>query len=371
MALELADIFREYGPAYRERYGEKMLPRHRTVMRAIEHCRTEALGGQVYNCPNCGHVEYRYHSCRDRHCPKCQQAQGQTWLEQQQALLLPVPYFLLTFTLPADLRKFARRHQRLYYNILFRASAAAAQQLARDPRFVGGQIGLVGVLHTWTRDLRYHPHIHYLAPAGGLADDSTWQSAHKKFFLPVKALSRLFRSHFQQALKKTEEYADISSAVWSQPWVVHCKLVGSGQTALKYLAPYIFRVALSNRRLARLENDQVTFRYKDARSGQSKLCTLPAQTFIRRFLQHVLPRGFVKVRYYGLFAPCNRKALSALSQHILAASSHSSSSALSFPAMVKATSIPTPVADELLRCPTCGEVMLLWQTLQPVPRPPP
>jgi hypothetical protein len=371
MALELADIFHDYGSAYRELYGEKMPPRHRTVMRAIELCRTEALGGQMYDCPDCSHIEYRYHSCRNRHCPKCQQAQGQAWLEKQQALLLPVPYFLLTFTLPASLRQFARRHQLLYYDLLFRASAEAAQQLARDPRFIGGQIGLVGVLHTWTRDLRYHPHIHYLAPAGGLADDGTWQPAHKKFFMPVKALSRLFRAHFQQALQKTEDYAEIPKAAWSQPWVVHCKLVGSGQTALKYLAPYIFRVALSNRRLVRLEHDQVTFRYKDARSGQSKLCTLPALSFIHRFLQHVLPRGFVKVRYYGLFAPGNRKALPALSQHLLAASASSPASVEPNPAIVSMLSTSTLSTGDPLRCPACGQLMRLRQTLRPTIRHPP
>ena len=188
MGLELGEIFRQYGPAYRERYGDTLPPSHRTVMRAIEQCRTEALGGQLYACPNCGHLEYRYHSCRNRHCPKCQQAQTQAWLQVQQDLLLPVPYFLLTFTLPAELRPFARHQPQLVYDLLFRASAAATQQLARDPRFLGGQIGLVGVLHTWTRDLRYHPHIHYLVPAGGLAEDGlTWHTAQREFFLPVKA----------------------------------------------------------------------------------------------------------------------------------------------------------------------------------------
>ena len=200
MALELADIFRQYGLAYRERYGAQILPSHHTVMRAIEHCRTEALGGQVYVCPQCGHLDDCYHSGRNRHCPKCQQAQAQAWLELQQDLLLPVPYFLLTFTLPAELRKLARQHRRLFYDLLFRASAAATQHLALDPRFIGGQIGLIGILHTWTRDLRYHPHVHYLVPAGGLAEaGTTWHAARNLFFLPVKALSKLFRSHFQQA----------------------------------------------------------------------------------------------------------------------------------------------------------------------------
>ena len=183
----------------------------------------------------------------------------------QQELLLPVPYFLLTFTLPAELRPFARQQQKLFYGLLFQASAAATQQLARDPRLLGGQIGLVGVLHIlrqaqdrlWTRDLRYHPHVHYLVPAGAVAGDGqTWLTARKKFFLPVRALSRLFRRYFQRALQKTDAYARVPARVWQQDWVVHCKPVGTGQTALKYLAPYIFRVALSNRRLVTVENDQ-------------------------------------------------------------------------------------------------------------------
>jgi hypothetical protein len=169
VGLELADIFRQYGPAYRQKYANQLLPSHRQAMLAIEQCRTEVLGGQVYACPECGEVQYSYHSCRNRHCPKCQNDKAQEWLEAQQDLLLPVPYFMLTFTLPAALSEIVRSNQSMLYNLLFRISAAATQHLAKDPRFVGGQIGLVGILHTWGRNLAYHPHIHYLVPAGGLA----------------------------------------------------------------------------------------------------------------------------------------------------------------------------------------------------------
>ena len=180
--IELAEIFRGYGPAYRARFGHAMPPSHTQVMRAIEQCRTPALGGHVYACPDCGETQYLYHSCRNRHCPKCQHENAQRWLERQFNLQLPVPYFMLTFTLPSQLRPVARSQQSLIYHLLFRASAEAAQQLARDPRFVGGQIGLVGVLHTWARDLSYHPHVHYLVPAGGLADDGeTWLPARPDF----------------------------------------------------------------------------------------------------------------------------------------------------------------------------------------------
>ena len=193
MALELADILREYGAAYRQKYADKLLLSHRQAMFAIERCRTEALGGQVYGCISCQEFQYSYHSCRNRHCPKCQHEQTQAWLETQQELLLPVPYFMLTFTLPSELRDLVRSNQKLMYALLFQASAQAAQKLAKDPRYIGGQIGLVGVLHTWTRNLIYHPHVHYLAPGGGLsADGQTWLPARHHFFLPSAPFRNCF-----------------------------------------------------------------------------------------------------------------------------------------------------------------------------------
>jgi len=250
MGLELADLFREYGADYRKKYADKLLPSHRQAMWAIEYCRTERLGGQVYGCPNCQEFQYSYHSCRNRHCPKCQHELTQNWLKVQQKLLLPVPYFFLTFTLPSELRDLVRANQKTLYSLLFQASAEAAQNLALDPRFIGGQIGLIGVLHTWTRNLIFHPHVHYLAPAGGLhSDGKTWLPARPGFFLPVRALSRLFRAAFRRTLHKTKLFDKVPSRVWTQDWIVHCKAVGDGQAALKYLAPYIHRVAISNRRL--------------------------------------------------------------------------------------------------------------------------
>jgi hypothetical protein len=327
MGIELADIFRRYGNLYRQKYATRMPSTHLKAMRAIEQCRTEALGGQTYRCPGCEYVLYSYHSCRNRHCPKCQNENAQRWLEKQQHTLLPVPYFLLTFTLADELGKVARSHSQLFYDLLFRISAAATQQLATDPRFIGGQIGMIGVPHTWGRNLVYHPHVHYLVPAGGLAPvGSTWLPARKNFLLPVRALSRLFRGKFHQALRNETCYQQIPDKVWKQDWVVHCEPVGSGLGALKYLAPYIFRVAIplqgtfSNNRLIKLENDQVTFRYRDTKSGKEKRCTLGAEEFIRRFLQHVLPRSFVKLRYYGLFSPSLRKKLSSLRQNLEGAS---------------------------------------------------
>ena len=238
MGLELADLFREYGAAYRKKYADKLLPSHRQAMWAIESCRTERLGGQVYGCPNCQEFQYSYHSCRNRHCPKCQHEQTQNWLKVQQELLLPVPYFLLTFTLPSELRDLVRANQKALYSLLFQASAEAAQKLALDKRYIGGQIGLVGVLHTWTRNLIYHPHVHYLAPGGGLhPDGKTWLPARQNFFLPVRALSKLFRAAFQRGLQKLKLFEQVPSRVWSQDWVVHCKPVGDGQAASSIWRP--------------------------------------------------------------------------------------------------------------------------------------
>jgi len=371
---ELADTFRTYGPAYRAKFSGKMPPQHLRAMRAIERCRTPALGGQVYTCPDCGETLYRYHSCRNRHCPKCQHENAQRWLEQQYELQLPVPYFLLTFTLPSQLRPFARSHQKLVYDVLFRASAEAAQQLAHDPRFVGGTLGMVGVLHTWARDLSYHPHVHYLVPAGGLAKDGqTWLPSRKKFLLPVKALSQLFRAKLRDALRKTDGFADIPAEVWEQDWVVHCKPVGDGplRAALKYLAPYIFRVALSNRRIVKVENDQVTFRYK-TNSGQTKFCTLSAEKFIHRFLQHVLPKSFVKVRYYGLFSPAHRKKLEPLRAQLAAQSADTPTPTTEADASTPSETSPTstPCARSV-RCPACGHLMQHQATLPPLGRAPP
>lgn len=307
--VTLADIWRQHGPAYTQQFGSQMLPSHKQAMQAILHCRTPVLGGHVYTCETCNHCEYHYHSCRNRHCPQCQADKAQQWLAGQQAMLLPVPYYLLTFTLPAALRPLARSQQKLIYNLLFRASAEATQALALDPRFLGGAVGMVGVLHTWGRNLSFHPHVHYLMPAGAW-DGQVWRfSRHQRFLLPVKALSILFRAKFRDALKNHDCFRQIPASVWSQDWVVHSQPVGRGVRALRYLAPYIFRVAISNQRLVVVTEETVTFRYRPSGSPDWQLCTLAVFEFIRRFLQHILPKGFVKVRYYGFFSPGCRQTL--------------------------------------------------------------
>jgi len=236
--ITLAEIVQHYGSSYEATYSRRLLPSHRRALQDIALCRTAALGGHLYHCDRCDEIHYQYHSCQNRHCPQCQHNQGQQWLEHQQKALLPVPYFMVTFTLPSALQEITRRHQKVVYNILFRSSATALQELAWDPRYVGGRIGMVGVLHTWGRQLNYHPHVHYLVPAGGLsADDEGWLSARHNFLIPVKALSILFRAKFRDALKETDLFDQVPAPVWQQDWVTHCKPVGKGEGALKYLAP--------------------------------------------------------------------------------------------------------------------------------------
>jgi hypothetical protein len=356
---ELAEILHRHGAQYRAKFGDRMLSSHRQAMQAIERCRTPALGGHIYTCEACDETQYLYHSCRNRHCPKCQNGKAQRWLEMQQDLLLPVAYFLLTFTLPSELRQVARRHQKVVYHLLFRTSAAAMQHLARAPRFVGGQMGMVGVLHTWGRNLSYHPHVHYLVPAGGVAPDGqTWLPSRKNFLLPVKALSRIFRAKFRDALRQTDCFADVPATVWQQEWVVHCQPVGDGQSSLKYLAPYIFRVAISNNRILKLEDGKVTFRYRTSDTGKLKTCTLPAEEFIRRFLQHVLPKGFVKVRYYGFLGSGCRQRLAALRQQLDdPPTDPAPAPEAADPDQTADSSTNDPPSTPVLLCPSCGQVM--------------
>jgi ribosomal protein L37AE/L43A len=357
--LEVADILRLHGPDYRAQFGNRMLPSHRRAMQDIEQCRTAKLGGQLYYCDNCKEQRYSYHSCKNRHCPKCGNEQANLWLAAQQQLLLSVPHFLVTFTLPAELRPLARRNQKTIYNLLFRASSQALLKLAQDPRFVGGHLGMVGVLHTWTRQLLYHPHVHFIVTGGGLSDHGQWRAARQDFLVPVKALSKIFRARFRDQLKKTQLFPLVPAQVWRKDWVVHSEPVGSGLQAFQYLAPDIFRVALSNNRLRQFENGLVTFSYKDSASDLIKSCTVSAAEFIRRFLQHVLPPRFIKVRYYGLLSPAQRPRLQ-LARQLLAA--HPSKL---IPAPLKPVRLPS-----LPTCPQCRAPLTLLGPILPRGRAP-
>lgn len=360
--VEMAEIFRLHGPGYRAKFRDRILPSHLRAMEQLEQCRTEALGGGLYFCDQCQENHYSYHSCKNRHCPKCQNGQANEWLENQKSLLLPVNYFMVTFTLPEELRLLARSHQKTIYNILFRASAEALLQLSSDPRFVGGKIGMVGVLHTWTRDLFYHPHLHYIATGGGLSPDGQWSASRPDFLVHVIPLSALFRAKFRDQLKKADLFHLADKQVWLKDWVVHCQPVGSGEAAFKYLAPYIFRVAISNNRILSLENGQVIFSYKDSATDQLKFSTVTAEEFIRRFLQHILPAGFVKVRYFGLLAPSNRYLLDQARQLLTTPGAQSDSS--------NTDRQPEDTIDPP-RCPKCGNILRFIERLKPQARWPP
>ncbi len=347
--LELADIFREYGDAYRQKYAEGMLPSHKKAMWAIEQCRTPIMGGELFYCDACEIYHDSYHSCGNRHCPKCEGERSDRWREKQMEKLLPVPYFLVTFTLPHELNPLARSHQKLFYNLLFKSSAEALKTLGLNSKYVGGQIGMVGVLHTWDRRMGYHIHVHYLVPAGGIdLETGEWRPSHPKFLVPISAVRELFRAKFRDALKDTDLFTQVNPAVWRTHWVVHCKAVGDGRTALKYLAPYIYRVAISNRRLVGMQDGKVSFRYKP-RKQSWKTMTLPALDFISRFLQHVLPRGFAKVRYYGFLHPSAKKRVAALREQLTTAAAQNSRD----PAFQR-VSDDTPFTKTPIVSPQCG-----------------
>lgn len=357
---ELATIFRDFGKAYQEKRAFNLSSRQRKAVSDITHCRTPTMGGRVYHCPDCDETRYAYHSCRNRHCPKCQHNAGQLWLEKQQQMLLPLPYFMLTFTLPQELRHLARAKPKEIYNLLFKASAEATQQLAKDPRLLGGQIGLIGILHTWTRDLAFHPHIHYLVPAGAWdAQKERWLPTDPNFFLPVKPLAKLFRSKFRAGLRQLGLLNQTTVHPWHKDWVVHSQSVGKGHSALTYLAPYIFRVATSNQRILSVNDRTVTFGYKASATGQTKRMTLAAEQFIHRFLQHVLPKGFVKVRYYGFLAPSNRPLLQTIR------------AALGLKRVFQPTQPNKESINKASPCPNCGQPMPMRKRLFPLPRLPP
>ncbi len=303
--VELAEIFRSAGEAYRQAYGDRMLPSHRRAIADIIACRTPALGGSLFACDTCEGLDFAYHSCRNRHCPKCHYGPSQLWLEGLRRRLLPCPYYFVTFTLPAELRALARSHQSTVYDLLLREAASALQHLADDPQWVGAKLGILAVLHTWSRDLSYHPHVHLLVTAGGLADSgNVWRKpAHRRFLVPGYALSKIFRAKVRDALDRENLLRQVDPAVFRKAWNVHLEHAGDGEHAAEYLSRYAHRVALTNDRIETFDHGDVTFRYIDSRTHQTRRLTLPVHAFIARFLQHVLPKGFQKIRGYGLFRP--------------------------------------------------------------------
>lgn len=352
---------------------------HRKAIDDILACRTPAMGGTTYHCPDCDHYHYSYHSCGNRNCNKCGNERAQDWLIKAGSLLLPVDHFMVTFTLPGELRQMARSHQRLFYGLLMSCAAASLQTLGWDSRFVGGQLAMMGVLHTWGRDLSYHPHVHMIVAGGGLwTDEELWLEARPDFLVPVKALSRIIAAKFRDGLKKQapELFGEVDSAVWRGSWVVHSQppTGGKGQPALKYLAQYIFRPAISNGRLVELHDDgTVSFRYQDSQTKRWKICRLNAVEFIRRYLQHVLPRGFVKIRYYGLYAHRHRERLGRLRQNLELPAGESPFSSGELSVQVE-TPPSEPLAPAHATCRCCGRPMLVVATIPrggPWPKAPP
>jgi len=325
-AIEVADILRSYGVQYLQQYQASFL--QRGIIDDLTACRTAALGGHLRRCTECGHQEIAYNSCRNRHCPKCQGQKQADWVDTQQTNLLDVPYFHIVFTLPQALSPLALQNKRLLYGLLFRCASGALVTTAADPNHLGAKIGFTAILHTWGQTLMHHPHVHCLVPAGGLSPDGRrWVAANDRFLMPVRVLSRLFRGRFiagLQALRNRDElqfcgrldplnhpqhWDEFISRLSQLEWVVYAKpAFGSPQRVLKYLARYTHRVAISNRRLVCLTGGQVTFRYKDYRSGhRQRTMRVDAVEFIRRFLLHSLPKGFMRIRHYGFLANRGRR----------------------------------------------------------------
>jgi len=325
--LEVADVFRRYGEAFRQRHAASLSNAQRRVMSAIELCRTAALGGHIEQCDHCDHQRISYNSCRDRHCPKCQSLDRARWLEKRQSELLDVPYFHVVFTLPAPMAAIAYQNKEQVYDIFFRTASDTLQTIAADPKHLGAEIGFFSVLHTWGQTLTNHPHLHIVVAGGGLSSDGTrWISCRPNFFLPVEVLSRLFRRLFLEALNQAFDAGNLNFFSNLEPlttprafrrylaplrraeWVVYTKAPFDGpEQVLRYVARYTHRVAISNDRLLDIEDGKVSFSWKDYRdNNQRKTMTLAAEEFIRRFLIHVLPKGFQRIRHYGFLANCCR-----------------------------------------------------------------
>jgi len=300
-------LLRQLAPEYLERFGSAMPGRHRQVLKKILSCRTPALGGHLFRCPSCPGFDYRYHSCNDRHCPQCGQTDADDWLQRQRArLLLPTPYFLLTFTVPQELRMIIRSHLQITLDLLFAVSSQALQDLAGNPRRLGAQLGMLGVLHTWSRTLIFHPHIHYLIPAGGLSPDGRcWVASRKKFLLRIEPLGAHVRTLFKDRLLQDhpEIFAKVPAKVWKRHWNVDSRAAGSGENALRYLSRYVFKTATSNRQLQRLPDGQVRWPYQDSQTARQTSIALQPLDWMSRFLQHILPSGFARVRTFGWLHP--------------------------------------------------------------------
>jgi putative transposase/transposase-like zinc-binding protein len=380
-ALEVADIFRGHGPAWREANADHISRDQMKVMSAIERCRTMALGGHVARCEGCAHTVIAYNSCRNRHCPKCQGAAAREWLAERQAELLPVPYYHVVFTLPAPLRDIAYQNKAVIYDLLFKASVETVLTIAADPKHLGVRIGITAVLHTWGSTLIHHPHIHMIVPGGGISlDGRRWVSCRPRFLLPVPVFSKLFRGLMlhklvaahkagqleffgrRTALAERKAFAAYLGPLRKIKWHVYCKPpFGGPEAVLTYLSRYTHRVAISNRRLIACDHRGVTFKYKDYRAdgpASYKVMTLATHEFIRRFLMHVLPKGLHRIRHYGLFANGNRATNIARARELLAVPPRFIEPETDAPSEPdQPLTLPTP-------CPCCGGRMIIIEVFE-------
>jgi hypothetical protein len=372
--LEVADIVRCAGQSFVERSRRWMNWQHQKVLLAITRCRTAALGGHRDQCSDCGHTAISYNSCRNRHCPRCQGNARLRWLQARERELLPTRYVHVVFTLPRELAPLALQNKQLIYSLLFKASAETLLEIAHDPRHLGADIGFFSVLHTWDQRLQHHPHVHCVVAAGGLAQDhARWISSSQTFFLPVKVLSRVFRGKFVAALKtafhdatlgfhgqlaplaEPQAFASWLRLLFRQDWVVYCKPpFGSPEHVLRYLGAYTHRVAISNHRLLALADGSVRFRWRDSAHGNRKrMMSLPVDEFLRRFLLHVLPRGFMRIRNFGFLANRRRAELLPLCFRLLQQPERPPTRPVS----------ATPSTQSLWTCPLCGGIMSVVERL--------
>lgn len=351
--IPLAEVLRRHWPAYERKFGARLLPSHRRAVQAILSCRTPALGGQLFRC-DCGRQHFAYHSCNHRACPQCGHADATEWLARQRRRLLPVPYYLVTFTVPEQLRRIIRSHQKSCYALLLRESAGALQDVARAHKDLGAELGLLAVLQTWTRDLRFHPHVHCVVPAGGLsADGLRWvRPKRHDYFLPQAALALRFRTRLKAALQQEHPqlFVQIPKCVWAKRWVADVQPVGRGEPALKYLSAYVYRTAFSAQRIVADDGQHVLFTYRD-RQGRTGTLQLTAEKFLHRFLQHVLPKGFQRVRSFGWLSPAAKSRFARIAALL----------DWQAPALAPPAPLPPP------QCPCCKKPMVLIGRL---PRPP-
>lgn len=358
---EMADILRRYGAQYLERHGSRVLPSHRRAIKAILACRTAAMGGELFGCPDCDDFVYRYHSCRDRACPKCHSQQTKRWLDARRKELINVPYFHVIITVPSQLRRLIRSNQRILYSVLIRAAFHALQDLAWDPKFLGGQIGGLCVLHTWTRTLEHHPHVHILVPGVGLDRNGRPCTARQSFLVPTAALRKIFAAKFiAMARRNLPKGTRIPRT--PKKWRCFIKpAINSGDRVLQYLARYVFRHAITNNRILSIDNGRVRFRYQNSETHKWVVMELGADEFIRRFLQHVLPSRFHKVRYFGLWHPRRRDDL------------HRLINLFGQGCSVRQVTVEEKTPPSL-KCPSCGSARLhfigrLPRLLLPITRP--